>query len=307
MSTVEQRAEVTPRRARRLVTRTLLVLGGALAATAAAWAVSTATASADALPPSQPLPITGLANASTGPADQVTNTLGGSVTGALGAVRTAAPADGALPAAAAALPVPVRMAVPVTVPVDVPVSAGQWPHSPAGLDVVTDQVRSTVSGVGDRLAPNLTPAGTLIAAGGVSNRAIGHPISAAVPQSARAADQSAVATVRATGFPQWVGPFPLRAGHTPRGPTGVTDRAIRPIGAGWPTGSSRHLPPAYPVMPPSGNSDSGTHAGGGVPGGSGPGQIVFGRPADLPAAATATGDVPQWALTPGDTPGTTPD
>jgi hypothetical protein len=307
---VEQRAEVTPRRARRLITRALLVLGGAVAASAAAWALSSTTASADPLAlPANPVSSLTTDATSTTSADAASADATSAVNAVTGSAVTSSDVAGAVDPAVHAL----HQVTTGRTPIAMPVAAPQLPHPPADLGAVAEQVRSTVSGgtdlVGDRLNPDLPTADQLIPAAAT----LAHPAAHTDPMAA-APDQTAPRLVSRSAARPWFGPAgPARfvAGPTVR-PTGSSATAAavadRSADESWPTGLSRHLPPLFPLVPPSGSSDSGgAHVATGFPGGPGANHFVVERPTSTVSAAAVTVDVPPRAVAPGSQPGTTPD
>ena len=276
MSTVEQRGEVKPGRLRRLVTRAVLVLGGAAAATAAAWAIGTATAAADQLP----LP----------PVDSIGGVVGSGVT-------AGAPAR-AVDAATGALDPVTHDALSAMKTAPVP----QLPPPPADLATVTEQVRTAVLGVGARLAPSWTPAPGLLPA----------PATLIGGDTAPAAlaPQAAMSTAVDPRIDDPQGPAPVsnpvapaRSAHPgsvfPRVVTGhpVPERTTDP---------GHGLPPAVPFAPPAGSPDSGGHATGGLAGGPGVGTSAVVVPAGVISRPVNPAGV-HASIAPGEAPGTTPD
>ncbi len=124
------RATAGERRRPRLLSRALLVLGGATAATAAAWLLSSQTASADPLSsvPSAPAVVQGLSTSDT------SATLDTAVTSFETPLSTTVSAV-TEPSQRAVLPLPT---VPATT-------------TPVGLDQLTTGLRGTVGRLGDRL------------------------------------------------------------------------------------------------------------------------------------------------------------
>jgi hypothetical protein len=278
VSTVEQRGAVKPGRVRRLVTRALLVLGGAAAATAAAWAIGAASAAADQLP----LPVDSLGGvAGCGIGSSVGSSAVSSGTPAVDPHTTLDAATGALAPVARGTLSAMRAGAP---------PRPQLPPPPAGLAAVTEQVRSTVLGVGAGLVPSWTAARGLLAA----------------PVTPIGSDVPPVVTPQVAAPPV---PGPRidqpRQGPLPVGIPVVTARgphhgSVFPrVGSGDPadertTDPGHGFPPAVPFAPPTGSADTGGHLGGGLAGGPGVGMSVVAIPAGV-------------IFPPGDAPGATPD
>lgn len=257
-----------PGRVRRLVTRALLILGGALAATAAAWLLCTATASADQLPLSP-----------TGPAADPVVVVGGATEHAAGAL---APVITRLPDPSAGL-----------------ANAGAVDK----VDTVTVQVRDTVTG----LTPAWVPPAELIPAPGDLVRSAESPVTPDAPARpvTTAPDTGGVATsVAAAGLPPVAG----GAAHLQHDRvTGATTASGHPTGPARAGVRGHRLPPVLPYLPPAGSTDSTTgHGTGGVTGGPGVGVARLVRPVGMasPLARAVHGPV---QIAPGDAPGTTPD
>jgi hypothetical protein len=271
-----------------------------VAATAAAWVVSSATASADQLPLSAPVGVVA-SSAVTSPAPGDAPNTVDAATDALNPVTHRAMSAMTAPAIP---PAPAVAAVPGAVPA----VAARLPHPPADLDAVTDQVRSAVLGVGTGLAPAWNPAVTLLPSpqalvGGGTNpvppdaTAIGAPPSPAhQPGLAQPVTGPAGASVPA-------GPSPVEGTHTGVSPP-VAQSGV--AGADHTVPRGDRLPPVDPFVPPSGSSDSGSHPTGGLAGGSHLGQSLVEAPAGVTSLLVRPTPV-HTRTAPGEAPGTTPD
>ncbi|HEX3786253.1 MAG TPA: hypothetical protein VHW44_00200 [Pseudonocardiaceae bacterium] len=225
----------------RFATRALVVLGGAVAATAAAWLISSATASADTLPGGIPVsgadPVAALT--STAPADPAASTDPTGLTQPVTATATA------LHTAVTTLAAPPQ---PPTLPPPPPPPASVS----TGWTTVTDQLGTALGHLGQPV--NLPGAGQPPAAGTPGSThpgPIGQPISA-VPHQLRTQAQplAAPSAVASPAAPNQLvhsarAPGRHRGGHrsaeprhapipatVPSGPTGSTGTQQAPTGTG---------------------------------------------------------------------------
>lgn len=261
----------------KLASRALIVLGGAVTVTAAGWLISSATASADTLPPSS-VPVSQVSvshdmshdvSTPAGPLSGPMDVLRGSVGGTLGGTAAAKPLS--LP-----LITPATLTKPVTLVT--PATVDGWRGWPAswnnGWNQVTGSLRSAVTQLGqatwDRAAavrlPNpLTSLATGSPASAVSH--VGHPDTpapAAMP-SVHPAPLARPALSRLGGGTPYsshhaAGPRPVSTtpgaprapSHTPRFPcgapaSGTSGSAGGSSGAGGLAGVGERS--SYPMLP----------------------------------------------------------
>ncbi|MEU4739029.1 hypothetical protein AB0G02_01015 [Actinosynnema sp. NPDC023658] len=277
MSRVDQRVGTGASRVRRLLSRALLVVGGTVAGTAAAWALSTSAASAQ-------VPVDH---------DVVTEVAGGglhgslspqeSVEAALDPVRATPVGDTSVGQAVQAL--------------DTALSTPRVPEpSPPNLRRVADDIRGTVQGVGAFFQPGLTE---LLPTDAV----VGSPASQGVTQ----ATPATTAVPVLAGTPVVHGVFDKLSRtwlDVPRqAVTALSDTAV-PSLPGDPSGQPSM--PFAPLGAPA-HCSCGGDGSGSAGGGNGPFTVVHADRIDPAVARALFPATERNTVTPGKQPGITPD
>jgi hypothetical protein len=285
-------------RLRRMLSRGLFVVGGTVAATATAWLISSAPASADTLPaaPAPPVASSGVLGAVTGTTSGTTSLVTGTVE------QLAAPvAQVAAPVAHTVTPVVTQTAAAVLAP----------PAAPAKLDKVTGaltdtvhQLRLTDDLAGHLAAPDVTAGLTrILPVAAPTTRPVapstGHQTAptAAAPPAAHPVVGSSTAPTAA-----------LSTAHAGRRPAHATALGLHHSAGGSPaTRHSSHRAPA-PFAPPASPASSSGNGGQQGPGNPTVG-VAFGLPA-VPGLNVVRVPAPTDApapVMPGKQPGVTPD
>ncbi|MEU4442657.1 hypothetical protein AB0K14_00795 [Actinosynnema sp. NPDC050801] len=270
MSCVDQRVGTGASRVRRLLSRALLVVGGTLAGTAAAWALSTAAASAQA--PSD--------------RDAVTEVTRGVPQGSLAQRATGDPVDGAL--------APVARAVQ---DLDSALRTPRVPEpSPPDLRRVADDIRGTVGGVrtwfqhrSSEQAPVDVTVGGVVAqrATETTPAATAVPVTAGTPVVQGVFGKLSRMWLDAPGQP--ITALPGTGGRSlPGDPSGLPSMPFAPLGA-----------PAHCSCGGDGSGSSG--------GGNGPFTAVTADHIDAAVARALFATTERNVVTPGKQPGITPD
>jgi hypothetical protein len=271
MSCVDQRAGTGAGRVRRLLSRALLVFGGALAGSAAAWALSTAPASAQ-------IPVDHDVVAEvvrTGP-HGAPATPHRSVEAVLAPVRTAAIGEAAHGLGTALRTPKVRES------------------APPELGRVADELRGTVSHVSAWLKPGAEPAPVDVVGGTVAHRATETtPAATAVPVPAGTPVVHGVFTKFSRTWPaaprQPVTALPVDHGPAlPGDPSGLPSMPVAPLGA-----------PAHCACGGDGSGNPG--------GGSGPLTAASTHHTDTAVARALFPATERNSVRPGKQPGSTPD
>ena len=274
------------RRGARLLSRALLVLGGAVAGTAAAWVISSASAQADTLTPVVPVaPVTQVLTTTVATPAAVAHTASES--------KPVSPPVSIPAMLPAVLPAALPTSLPTSLPATLPVSAVR---SASGLAAVTDRLRAAVAEF-DGLGAGNPPAGQFRAP--VASRG-GAPVPAPAVAGALSTARNAPAG-QAAGAAGTVHTF---AAHT--GSPGVPAARAGGSGGHVPAGSGSGQQ-YTPGLVPSGAGTAGSS------GSAGPGGSVLGAQFTQPGVpglfslgGTAQG-IPLGAVPTGKQPGVTPD
>jgi hypothetical protein len=293
VSVVDQRAWLATGAVRRLLLRTVLVLGGAFAATVIGWLFCAGSASADVLPsvPTVPSVLSSVASDATA-ASATTHAAASSVTHAAASVTTDV----------AAAPKKVEKAAVATV------------------STVGKQAHRSVTQVTDRVAPSMLPATELVKHTDLVPLATRLVSTATQPvtkqlttpdtKHAAATKAAAKAAPKPSAHPvRPVSPAPSRLfavvqhRHVAQS---ATPQSHSTGGTSSPAGAGHHSP-AMPPLQPAGSSNSSAHSGGGVAGGPGGAQVRFTHVLGAGLTMADTSSAPRIAAGPGRQPGTSPD
>jgi hypothetical protein len=303
VSVVDQRAWLATGAVRRLLLRTVLVLGGAFAATVIGWLFCAGSANADVLPsvPTVPSVLSSVASDATA-ASAATHATAASVTHAAASV-TSVTSD-----VAAVTPKKVAKA------------------AVSSLSAVGKQAHTAVTQVTDRVAPSVLPATELVkhtdlvplATRLVSTATQPVTKQLTTPDTKQVAATKAVtkavtqATTKAT--PEVTPKQPVH--QVPSRPFVVVQhrhvaqsaapQSHATSGSPSPAGVGHHSP-AMPPLQPAGSSNSSAHSGGGVAGGPGGAQVRFTHVLGAGLTMADTSSTPRIAAGPGRQPGTSPD
>jgi hypothetical protein len=183
------------------------------------------------------------------------------------------------------------------------------------LHAVATQVRHTVTGVGERVAPSVVPAAALVPHTDLVPLAV-HVVQIGPQRAGQPAAAKPATAHPSAHTARRVGPAPSRA----RQPFVAQHRQVSDSRVSYgatplpgPAGSSPspvdvdHHSPALPPLQPAGSSDSSAHGAGGVAGGPGGAQIPFTHVLGDGLTMAGTSSTPRLAAGPGRQPGTSPD